>query len=64
MKATLFVIENDTDHALAKGLIEKLMRSDDPADRARMTAQARLIEAYERGRWHVRHRHYRIYLII
>ena len=51
MKATLFVIENDADHALAKGLIEKLMKSDDPADRARMTAQARLIEAYERGRW-------------
>ena len=51
MKATLFVIENDSDHALAKGLIEKLMKSDDPADRARMTAQARLIEAYELGRW-------------
>jgi len=51
MKATLFVIENDADHALAKGLIDKLMKSDDAADRARMTAQARLIEAYERGRW-------------
>src|SRR5450631_3411938 len=51
MKATLFVIENDADHALAKGLIEKLMKSDDPADLARMNAQARLIEAYERARW-------------
>jgi HTH-type transcriptional regulator / antitoxin HigA len=51
MKVTLFVIENDADHALAKGLIDKLMKSDDAADRARMTAQARLIEAYERGRW-------------
>jgi hypothetical protein len=29
MKATLFVIENDADHALAKGLIDKLMKSDD-----------------------------------
>ena len=32
MKATLFVIENDADHAQAKALIEKLMRSKDPAD--------------------------------
>jgi HTH-type transcriptional regulator / antitoxin HigA len=39
------------DHAAAKALIEKLMRSDDAADQARMAAQARLIEAYERTRW-------------
>jgi len=51
MKATLFVIENDRDHAEAKALIEKLMGSDDAADQARMAAQARLIEAYERARW-------------
>ena len=51
MKATLFVIENDADHAQAKALIEKLMGSGDPADQARMTAQARLIEAYEHARW-------------
>jgi len=51
MKATLFVIENDRDHAEAKALIEKLMGSEDPADQARMAAQARLIEAYERARW-------------
>jgi HTH-type transcriptional regulator / antitoxin HigA len=51
MKATLFVIENDKDHAEAKALIEKLMGSDDAADQARMAAQARLIEAYERARW-------------
>jgi HTH-type transcriptional regulator/antitoxin HigA len=43
MKATLFIIENDKDHAQAKALIEKLMGSDDVADRARMAAQARLI---------------------
>jgi HTH-type transcriptional regulator/antitoxin HigA len=51
MKTTLFVIENDADHAQAKALIEKLMGSSDPADKARMTAQARLIEAYEQTRW-------------
>ncbi len=51
MKATLFVIENDVDHAQAKALIEKLMGSNDPADRARLIAQARLVEAYERARW-------------
>jgi HTH-type transcriptional regulator/antitoxin HigA len=51
MKATLFVIENDVDHAQAKALIEKLMGSSDPADQVRMIAQARLIEAYEHARW-------------
>ncbi len=51
MKATLFVIENDVDHSQAKTLIERLMGSNDPADQARMTAQARLIEAYEHARW-------------
>lgn len=51
MKTTLIVIQNDTDHAQAKALIESLMLSDSPGDRARMTAQAQLIEAYERARW-------------
>ncbi|HWX26935.1 MAG TPA: helix-turn-helix domain-containing protein [Steroidobacteraceae bacterium] len=51
MKATLIIIENDRDHAQAKALIEDLMGSDDVADQARMAAQARLIEAYERSRW-------------
>jgi HTH-type transcriptional regulator/antitoxin HigA len=51
MKATLIVIENDADHAEAKALVEKLMGSSQPADLARMTAQARLVEAYERTRW-------------
>jgi HTH-type transcriptional regulator/antitoxin HigA len=51
MKATLIVIENDADHTEAKKLVERLMESSDPADQARMTAQARLIEAYERSRW-------------
>jgi HTH-type transcriptional regulator/antitoxin HigA len=51
MKATLIIIENDADHAQAKALIEQLIRSKDSADQARMTAQARLIEAYEHTRW-------------
>jgi HTH-type transcriptional regulator/antitoxin HigA len=51
MKATLFVIQNDADHAQAKALVEKLMASNNPADQARMTAQAHLIEAYEHDRW-------------
>ena len=51
MKATLIIIENDNDHAQAKALIDELMGSEDGADRVRMVAQARLIEAYERSRW-------------
>lgn len=51
MKATLFIIEDDADHTQAKALVEKLMASGDAAEQARMTAQARLIEAYERTRW-------------
>ena len=51
MKATLIVIENEKDHVQAKALVDELMRSENVADRARMVAQARLIEAYERTRW-------------
>jgi HTH-type transcriptional regulator / antitoxin HigA len=51
MKATLIIIENDNDHAQAKALIDELMGSEDAADKARVVAQARLIEAFERSRW-------------
>jgi HTH-type transcriptional regulator/antitoxin HigA len=51
MKTTLIVIQNEANHADAKKLIEKLMGSGDPQDRARMVAQARLVEAYERTQW-------------
>ncbi|MBU6445259.1 MAG: XRE family transcriptional regulator [Alphaproteobacteria bacterium] len=51
MKATLIVIQNEADHAAAKALVAKLMESGAAADRARMMAQARLVEAYERTRW-------------
>jgi HTH-type transcriptional regulator/antitoxin HigA len=51
MKATLVIVENDKDHRQAKALLEKLMNSADPSDQGRLVAQARLIEAYEQGRW-------------
>src|ERR1700693_4083393 len=51
MKTTLIVIQNEADHADGKRLIEKLMGSSDSQDRARMAAQARLVEAYERTQW-------------
>jgi HTH-type transcriptional regulator / antitoxin HigA len=51
MKATLIMIQNDADHAEAKALVETLMESDRHEDQVRMTAQAQLIEAYERARW-------------
>ena len=51
MKTTLIVIQNEADHADAKRLVEKLMGSSDSQDRARMVAQARLVEAYERTQW-------------
>jgi HTH-type transcriptional regulator/antitoxin HigA len=51
MKATLIIIQNEADHEAAKALVSKLMRSSEADDRARVVAQARLIEAYERTRW-------------
>ncbi len=51
MKVTLIVIQNDADFTEAKALVEALMGSEDPKDRARMMAQARLVEAYERVQW-------------
>jgi HTH-type transcriptional regulator/antitoxin HigA len=51
METTLIVIQNEADHADAKRLVEKLMGSSDSKGRARMVAQARLVEAYERTQW-------------
>lgn len=51
MKATLIIIQNQADYEAAKAFVGKLMQSNEAADRARMVAQARLIEAYERVRW-------------
>lgn len=41
MKATLIVIQNDADHAEAKALVARLMRSNAESDRVRGLAQAR-----------------------
>jgi HTH-type transcriptional regulator / antitoxin HigA len=51
MRTTLIVIQNTTDHADAKKLVEKLMGSTDSQNQARLLAQARLVEAYERTEW-------------
>lgn len=55
MDATLIVIDSDTELIRARALVERLMASDDPADIARLAAQARLIAAYEGERWPRRH---------
>jgi HTH-type transcriptional regulator / antitoxin HigA len=51
MRATLIVTHNDADFIEAKALVEALMTSEDPRDRARVKAQARLLEGYERVKW-------------
>ena len=51
MDATLIVIDSDAELARARALVDGLMNSDDPADAARLTAQARLIAAYEQAKW-------------
>lgn len=51
MKTMLIVIQNQADHEAAKRLAAQWMVSDDPDDKLRLTAQARLIEDYERRQW-------------
>src|SRR5258708_29824125 len=51
MDATLVVIASDAELARARALVDGLMTSDDPADTARLAAQARLIAAYEQEKW-------------
>ncbi len=51
MDATLVVIDSDAELARARALVDGLMTSDDPADTARLAAQARLIAAYEQEKW-------------
>jgi HTH-type transcriptional regulator/antitoxin HigA len=51
MDATLIVIDSDAELARARGLVGRLWGSDDPADVARLQAQARLIAAYEESKW-------------
>jgi HTH-type transcriptional regulator/antitoxin HigA len=42
---------SDAEFARARALVDRLWHSDDPADIARLQAQARLIAAYEESRW-------------
>src|SRR5215831_4365617 len=51
MDATLVVIDSDAELARARKLVDRLWDSDDPADIARLQAQARLIAAYEENKW-------------
>ncbi|MGH7065928.1 MAG: nucleotidyltransferase domain-containing protein [Stellaceae bacterium] len=54
MDATLIVIDSDAELARARALVDRLMQSDDPADAARLAAQARLIAAFEEEKWPLR----------
>jgi HTH-type transcriptional regulator/antitoxin HigA len=51
MDATLILIDSDAELARARALVDQLWQSDEPADIARLQAQARLIAAYEEGKW-------------
>src|SRR5262245_31687663 len=51
MDARLIVIENDAELARAQALVSRLIDATAPADLARLEAQARLVEAYERKKW-------------
>ena len=51
MDATLILIDSDAELARARALVERLWDSDEPADIARLEAQARLIAAYEETKW-------------
>ena len=47
MDAKLILIDSDAEHARARALVDRLWKSNDAADIARLEAQARLIAAYE-----------------
>jgi HTH-type transcriptional regulator/antitoxin HigA len=51
MDATLILIDSDAELARARALVDRLWQSDNPVDIARLQAQARLIAAYEEGKW-------------
>jgi HTH-type transcriptional regulator / antitoxin HigA len=51
MDATLILIDSEAELARARALVDQLWQSDEPADIARLQAQARLIAAYEEGKW-------------
>jgi HTH-type transcriptional regulator / antitoxin HigA len=51
MDATLILIDSDAELARARALVDRLWNSEAPTDIARLQAQARLIAAYEQGKW-------------
>jgi HTH-type transcriptional regulator/antitoxin HigA len=51
MDAVLVLIDSDAELARARSLVDQLWSSDNPADFARLEAQARLIAAYEERKW-------------
>jgi len=51
MDATVILIDSDAELARASALVDQLWNSNDPADMARLEAQARLIAAYEEQKW-------------
>ena len=51
MDATPILIDSNAALARARALVDRLWNSDDPADLARLEAQARLIAAYEETKW-------------
>ena len=51
MDATLILIDSAAELGRARALVERLWDSSNPADIARLAAQARLIEAYEDNKW-------------
>ena len=51
MDANLIVVDSDAELARALKFLDGMLGSDDPADAARIAAQARLIAAYEQAKW-------------
>jgi HTH-type transcriptional regulator / antitoxin HigA len=51
MDVNLLLIDSVAELASARALIDRLWESDDPADIARLAAQARLIAAFEESQW-------------
>jgi len=51
MDVTVILVDSDAELARARALVERLWDSNDPADMARLQAQARLIAAYEESKW-------------
>ncbi len=54
MRTEIITIENERDLAEAQAIISHLGASEDPADAARLRAQALILEAYEAEHWPVK----------